>query len=208
MSYRDSHDANRSLHAVAATQGGYFTAKQAAAAGYDYPHLSYHLHAGSFERAGHGLYRIVTIPSAEQDQFIRLALWSRDRQDMPQAVVSHDTALALHDLSDVLPRRIHLTVPPSFRKAVPSGCVLHRAMLTDSDIEQRGGYGVTSPLRTILDVARESTVTDEQLGKAIQEAMDRGMVRKSKLVAAAEKGAPRASRILCHLAKRVAAHAP
>jgi hypothetical protein len=45
MVYRDSHDANRSLHAVAATQGGYFTAKQAAASGYDYPHLSYHLHA-------------------------------------------------------------------------------------------------------------------------------------------------------------------
>jgi predicted transcriptional regulator of viral defense system len=205
MAYRDSHDANRLLHAVAVTQGGYFTAKQAAASGYDYPHLSYHLHAGNFERAGHGLYRIVTIPPAEQDQFIRLALWSRDRRDVPQAVVSHDTALALHDLSDVLPRRIHLTVPPSFRKAVPSDCVLHRATIEDGDIEERGGYGVTSPLRTIIDVATESTVTDEQLGKAIQEAMERGMVRKSKL-AVAGAGAPGASRILRHLAKRVAVH--
>jgi predicted transcriptional regulator of viral defense system len=124
---------------------------------------------------------------------------------VPQAVVSHDTALALHELSDVMPRRIHLTVPPSFRKATPRGSVLHRATLADGDIEQRDGYEMTSPLRTLVDVATESSVTDEQLGKAIQEAMERGMVRKSKLAAAAA-GAPGASRILRHLAESVAVH--
>jgi predicted transcriptional regulator of viral defense system len=198
MAYRDPHESLRALHAIAAAQGGYFTAKQAAGAGYDYPHLSYHLKAGNFERADHGLYRIVTIPLAEHDQLIRLSLWSRDRQDVPQAVVSHETALALHELSDVLPRRIHLSVPLTFRKPAPEGCVLHRAVVSDADVEQREGFAVTTPLRTLLDVAAGQTVTGEQLGRAVDDALQRGLVRKSNLEAAA-KASPDTARLLRRL---------
>ena len=74
MRYRDSHESLKALYAVAVTQGGYFTARQAAAVGYDYPHLAYHLKAGNFERAAHGLYRLPTIPPAEHDDLIRLCL--------------------------------------------------------------------------------------------------------------------------------------
>ena len=45
------------LRATAQDQGGYFTAKQAKASGYDNPHLEYHLSTGAFERIGHGNYR-------------------------------------------------------------------------------------------------------------------------------------------------------
>ncbi len=38
MNYRDTHESLRALYALAAAEGGYFTAKQAAASGYDYPH--------------------------------------------------------------------------------------------------------------------------------------------------------------------------
>jgi hypothetical protein len=55
MAYRDSRKSLHALHAIAVGQGGYFTAKQAAGAGYDYPHLTYHLKAGNFESAYHGL---------------------------------------------------------------------------------------------------------------------------------------------------------
>ncbi len=198
MVYRDTQESLRALHGIATGQGGYFTAKQAAGAGYDYPHLNYHLKAGNFERADHGLYRIVTIPLAEQDQLIRLSLWSRDRQDHPQAVASHETALALHGLSDVLPRRVHLTVPRSFRKAVPAGCVLHRAATPETDVEQRDGYNITTPLRTLIDVATGDTVTGEQLARAIDDALQRGLVRRAKLESAA-KAFPEASRLLQHL---------
>jgi len=198
MVYRDTQESLRALHGIAAGQGGYFTAKQAAGAGYDYPHLNYHLKAGNFERADHGLYRIVTIPLAEQDQLIRLSLWSRDRQDHPQAVVSHETALALHELSDALPRRVHLTVPRTFRKTVPTGCVLHRAATPGTDVEQREGYNMTTPLRTLIDVAASDTVTGEQLARAIDDALQRGLVRRAKLESAA-KTFPEASRLLQHL---------
>ena len=47
MHYRDTQESLRALYAIAATQGGYFTAKQAAASGYNYTHLAYHLQAGN-----------------------------------------------------------------------------------------------------------------------------------------------------------------
>src|SRR4051794_31928525 len=108
--------ASRVLFAMAVQQGGYFTARQARDAGYDYPHLDYHVTAGNFQRVGHGLYRFPELPPHEHDDLIRLSLWSRNRADEPQAVVSHQSALVLHELSELLPATIHLTVPPSFRK--------------------------------------------------------------------------------------------
>jgi predicted transcriptional regulator of viral defense system len=199
MSYRDPHQSLRALHAIAVGQGGYFTAKQAAEAGYGYTHLTYHLKAGNFERADHGLYRIVTIPPAEHDDLIRLSLWSRNRGDVPQAVISHETALSLHQLSDVLPRRVHLSVPRTFRKEPPSHCVLHRATLSRGDAEQREGFFLTTPLRTLLDVAGAKTVTDEQLSRAVDDALERGLVRKLKLEAAV-RNTPGAARLLGPLA--------
>src|ERR1019366_2484135 len=120
-----------------------------------------------FDRIGHGLYRLPTIPPSEHDDLIRLALWSRDRQDVPQAVVSHDNALFLHQLSDVIPHRIHITVPASFRKIPPKGCKLHKAKLAPNELEQREGFAVTTPLRTLLDVANDPDISQEQVAKAI-----------------------------------------
>ena len=156
-----SRETARSLFAKALEQAGYFTAKQAREAGYDYPHLEYHVSTGNFERVEHGLYRLTSLPPGEHDDLVRLTLWSRDRRDEPQAVVSHESALVLHDLSELLPAEIHLTVPPTFRKDPPAGCVLHKARLALKDIEERTGFRVTVPLRTLLDVAA-SGVPEEQ----------------------------------------------
>jgi predicted transcriptional regulator of viral defense system len=181
---RSTREAHRRLLSRALEQGGYFTAKQAQEAGYDYPHLDYHVSCGNFVRVGHGLYRLPDLPASEHDDLIRLALWSRNRQDQPQAAVSHQSALALHDLSDLLPAATHLTVPPGFRKRAPEACVLHRAVLPPSDVEERPGFRVTTPLRTLLDVAR-GDVTQEQLERAVTDALDRGLVRRGRLESAA-----------------------
>jgi len=190
MKYRDTQESLKAIYAIAVTQGGYFTAKQAAQAGYQYPHLAYHLQAGNFERANHGLYRLPTIPPVEHDDLIQMALWSRNRDDQPQAVVSHASALFLHQLSDVLPQKLHFIVPPSFRKRPPKGCELHKATLRSGDIESREGFSVTTPLRTLVDVAKGRSVTDEQLEHAISDARKRGLVRESALRSALENALP------------------
>ena len=140
MKYRNTQAARRMLSDLASTQGGYFTAKQAAGIGYGKRHLDYHVKAGNIERAGHGLYRLPTIPLSEHDDLIRLSLWSRNRHDEPQAVASHESALGVHGLGELLPSLIHVTVPPTFRKDAPNGCTLHRARLTLDEVEQREGF--------------------------------------------------------------------
>ncbi|MBY0527143.1 MAG: type IV toxin-antitoxin system AbiEi family antitoxin domain-containing protein [Gemmataceae bacterium] len=183
---RWAKDAARTLFATALWQGGYFTAKQARQAGYGYSHLDYHVSTGNFERVDHGLYRLTAIPAGEHDDFRRLALWSRNQKDVPQAVVSHESALVLHELSELLPNAIHLTVPVTFRKPPPRGCVLHKRAVSPPDVEEREGFYVTTPLRTLLD-ASLGAVSTEQLEKAVSEAISRGLVRRGKLLEKARR---------------------
>jgi predicted transcriptional regulator of viral defense system len=110
----------------------------------------------------------------------RWSLWSRNQQGVPQAVVSHDTALTVHELSDVMPARIHLTVPAGFRKTIPPGCVLHKARLAPDDVEARDGYQVTTPLRTLLDIA-DGPLSQEHLDAAVRDALERGLIRRRQL---------------------------
>jgi predicted transcriptional regulator of viral defense system len=187
---RSAKEAARELSGLAHGQGGYFTTKQAISVGYGHRHLDYHETAGNFERVAHGLYRLPTVPLSDHDQLIRLSLWSRNQKDQPQAVVSHESALVLHELSELLPRKIHLTVPKTFRKSTPAGCVLYKAVLADDDIEVREGYRVTKALRTLIDVA-ESGVSQEQLDKSVKDAVSRGLLRRSVLAEAAQKSTAR-----------------
>ena len=184
MPYRNAQTAYRRLIAVAQRQGGYVTAKQARVAGFDYSHLAYHSGVGNLTRVGHGLYHAPEVGHSMQDQLVRLGLWSRDRADRIQAVVSHDTALELHELSDLLPRLVHLSVPRSFRKRTPRGCMLHRADVAPADTEAWEGFRVTKPLRTLLDLADEGRLAREHLERAVEDALARGLVRRSEIESA------------------------
>lgn len=177
---RDPLENARRLYQVASAQGGYFTASQALQAGYAYSQQHFHVERGNWLQIGHGLYRLHDYPPAEREDLIRWSLWSRNQRGSPQAMVSHDTALTVHELSDVMPAQVHLTVPPGFRKKTPPGCVLHKANLAPGDVEWRDGYRVTTPLRTLLDVAL-SPLSQEHLDAAVSDALERGLVRRSQL---------------------------
>ncbi len=178
--YLREHDREYKLLECANGQGGYFTAKQAFKAGYSYRLHSYHVRSGRWIRIERGIFRLQHYPSVEREDLIRWTLWSRNQRDKPQAVASHETALAIHDLSDVMPARTHLTVPPGFRKRVPGGCILHRFKLEPESIEKREGFLVTTPLQTLRDVA-EGNLSEDELLKALKDALDRGLVRLKKI---------------------------
>jgi len=177
---QDPQDNARKLYQVAAAQAGYFTAAQARQAGYAYSQQHFHVSRGNWLRIDRGLFRLRDFPPGEREDLVRWSLWSRNQKGMPQAIVSHDTALTVHALSDVMPSRVHLTVPRGFRKRVPPGCVLHVADLAPSDAQHRAGYGVTTPLRTLLDVA-DSPLSQEHLDEAVRDALERGLVRRHSL---------------------------
>ncbi|CAN5759947.1 hypothetical protein BH24DEI2_BH24DEI2_10530 [soil metagenome] len=173
-------DKERALFELADQQAGYFTSTQAGELGYSYRAQSHHKSQGNWCDEGWGIYRLRNYPQSADEELVRLSLWSRNRQGRPQAVVSHDSALQLYELTDLLPAKIHLSVPPSFRKAPSEGVVIHKARFEAGDLRQRSGYQVTSPLRTLLDVA-VSHVSPEHVEQAVYEALERGLVRRKPL---------------------------
>ena len=88
-----------------------------------YPAQRYHAQRGNWLRVDRGIYRIPEWPVGSREDLVRWSLWSRGR-----GVVSHETALSVHDLGDVDPSRCHLTVPRNFRQSDPA-VVLHRSDL-------------------------------------------------------------------------------
>jgi hypothetical protein len=85
--------------------GGYFTAKQAASLGYAGNKRAYHVQAGNWLREHRGIYRLALFPEPDRSDLILWWLWSRNRSDQPSGIYSHQTALSLHELTDVNPSR-------------------------------------------------------------------------------------------------------
>jgi predicted transcriptional regulator of viral defense system len=176
---RDRQDLRRRLAAVAATQGGYFTAAQALAVGYSYPNQKFHVDRGNWERVDRGVFRIPEWPPGDHDDLIRWSMWA-----LGQGVVSHETALAVHGIGEFDPSRVHLTVPGRFSKSDPA-VMIHRAQLDAADIEERTGFKVTTPQRSLIDVA--VTADLDQLARAIDEARNAGLVTPRRLRERAEE---------------------
>jgi hypothetical protein len=114
------------------------------------------------------------------------SLWSRNRREAAQGVYSHQTALSLHDLSDVMPAKLHMTVPRSFRRnsEIPRVLVLHFADLPESDIGVAYGVRVTRPMGTILDVLAGGEMPRATLRQALLEGLRRGLIRRSEIAEA------------------------
>ncbi len=165
----DPADLRRAVNAIAMRQAGYFTASQARKAGYSYQAQKYHVDRGSWTRVDRGLFRLPGWPAREDDGYVVWWLWSRER-----AVVSHLSALQVHKLGDISTAHVHLTVPPWFRAADPS-VVLYKASLRATDVEDRGGYRVTTVERTLLDVAG-AEISQEQFNVPVSEALERELI--------------------------------
>lgn len=177
----NQRERKRELFELAVHQQGFFTAGQAEKAGYSKRLRHHHKTQGNWEEHGWGLYRLAYFPHSQDEELVKLTLWSRNKLGQPQAAVSHDTALRLFELSDVLPDKYHLTVPPGFRKKVPNDVILHHARLESQDIQLREGFSVTTPLRTLLDVANNNLAL-EQFGLAVEQALEQGLVRCETLI--------------------------
>lgn len=170
-------DWNR-LFETAGGQQGYFTTRQAANAGYSSQLLLKHIRAGRIARAQRGIYRLIHFPVGEHEELVTAWLWSEQA-----GVISHQTALALHGLSDVLPAHLHLTLPSAWRRRrfrVPTGVILHHADVLPEDRSWFGAVPTTSPQRTLNDCAQEG-LSPELLQQASQQALRRGLASKAQL---------------------------
>lgn len=182
----DRRDLRRRLFALAADQSGYFTAAQAKQVGYSYPAQAHHVGAGNWIRVDRGIFRLVEWVPRPHDELARWYLWSKER-----GAVSHETALAVHDIGEFESPRIHLTVPAGFRMN-DDALVLHRADLADDDVEFRPGFRVTTVVRSLIDVA-SAHADEDQLARAVDEALARGAITRRQLRARSEAVDPLAA---------------
>jgi len=179
------HSAEKSalerLFEVAESQAGYFTAKQAASAGVSRQLLSHHARdRGSVIRERRGLYRLRNFPSSRHEQLV--AAWLQTGLPI-DAVVSHESAAELHDLTDLMPAKVHMTA--SLRhtgRRTPSGLKLH--FTTDGvpadERTERIGIPVTTVERTVVDLLASHGVT-EQTELAVAQALERGLTSEERL---------------------------
>lgn len=178
--------AQRQLYETASAQAGYFTASQAIEAGYADANHPLYVRNGDWVREHRGIYRLSQFPqTTDRPELMMWYLWSRDRSGNPQGVYSHQTALDLYEVSDLMPAKLHITVPKTFRKsqATPSVLVLHRADLDDSEISNRFFVPVTTARRTFEDLLAEQKVSIEILVPAFAESVHRGLINKRDVVA-------------------------
>ena len=171
------------LYQIAEAQAGYFTTAQAQALGIARAQLSRYVAAGQQERCQQGIYRLTPFPRMpHEDLFIA---WLAAG---PAAVISHDSALALYELSDALPARIHITVPRNASHRRP-GYRVHTNRITPAEITHYGALRVTTVPRTITDIASDN-LADDLVIQAAQEAVARGLASPEQLLTAAAQRGP------------------
>lgn len=157
----------------AVEQHGYVTTRDARELGIDPTQLRLMAARGRLERVARGVYRVPVLPRTEHDELAEAVAWTLGR-----GIVSHESALVLHGLSDVNPSRIQLTVPRENHPRGAGGHLyrLHRRDLPVTDVTERDDLPVTTVARTIRDCLGAGT-DSEQLRRALDQATAEGLTR-------------------------------
>jgi predicted transcriptional regulator of viral defense system len=137
---------------IAGDQHGYITARQATEAGIAPVELRKLSQRGRLDHPAHGVYRVASLPRSPGDELMEATLWANGR-----GVISHESALALWDLADVNPGRIHVTVPPPYRPRKQGGDQyrIWTRPIGANDIDYVDGIPTVTPERAIIDAARQ-----------------------------------------------------
>lgn len=184
------------LFELAAGQAGYFTAAQARELGYSARSLVHHVAAGHVERMSRGFYRLVGVPAGPYEDIVAAWLKLVPRH----AVVSHETALALYDLAPSRSHETHLTLPREFRPRTPQSSpavALHTTTvpLRRDEVTNRFGVQLTSPARTIADIA-DIGADPSVVIEATERAIASGLVSPNELLAAVKRRSGRVRQLV------------
>lgn len=172
------------LWELALDQYGYVTTADAAELGIPPVELRKLARRGKLDNVARGLYRFPDAPTSARDAFMEAVLWVG-----PDAALSHDAVLALHDLASANPRTLRVVTPHRVRKTHPRPDVtIIHDKVPASDLTVYFRIPSTTVARALLD-CRERIRTDRLL-KASDEAVRQGLLlqREHKEVVKALRG--------------------
>ncbi|HEY3529645.1 MAG TPA: type IV toxin-antitoxin system AbiEi family antitoxin domain-containing protein [Nocardioides sp.] len=155
------------LWEMAAAQHGFVTAQQATEAGIGKHATQMLVHRGTLHRVAHGVYRFPQYPVGEHDNLMLAVLWTR----VPEAALSHETALDAYGISAVNPNRIHVTVGKQrrFRRAGCDDYVVHYEDLAPEGIGWWQEIPTVTPATAIAQCLTYGTPT-----YLLRQAIERG----------------------------------
>jgi very-short-patch-repair endonuclease len=119
-----------------------------------------------------GVYLVGAVPPPHASETAALLALGRD------AVLSHTSAARVWNLIPSPPNPVHVTIPPH-RTAVRDNVEIHRSDLDRQDIRRRHRLALTSPPRTILDLA--ASYEDADLEHLVAEARYRKLAFEREL---------------------------
>jgi predicted transcriptional regulator of viral defense system len=136
------------IHSLAQDQHGFVRTADLREHGLDPRRLNDYWRRGLADRLGYGVYRIKLVPPSPWDEFMQATLWPDGR-----GVLSHETALDLHELCDVNPSHIDITVPRQYRthRRAPGTYRLHDRDLSPEDVQYIEAVPIVTPARAIAD---------------------------------------------------------
>jgi predicted transcriptional regulator of viral defense system len=174
----------RAIADLAARQRGVLTRRQLVAAGLSEHAIDHRLRSGRLHALYRGIYLLghaAPVPGARELGAV-LACG-------PDSVVSHRTAAGLWKLLPHVPGEVEVTVGGR-RCESKRGIRVHRvAHLDPRDVRKLGGIPITTPARTILDLA--ATAASRELEQALAEAHARRLVRRTDLASLLVRIGPR-----------------
>jgi predicted transcriptional regulator of viral defense system len=154
---------------------GYVTVREAIDLGIDRLTVDKLAQRGALDHAARGVYRFPQFPPTEYDPYMLALKWT----GVPEACLSHDTALAAYEVCDINPDRIHITVPAGKRLRRRGGemYVVHYENLIREDVTWWEQIP-TATLETAIGQCIDTGVPTYLLRQAITTAAGRGRIRK------------------------------
>lgn len=174
---RSSRAAVLHAEALAASQAGVISFRQAVGLGMTPSAIERRLRSGDWDRIYEGVFRIHWTPQT-WEQGVRAALLRFGSK----AVVSHRAAGFLLGLDGVA-QIVELTVAGHYRSH--AGVIVHQVRELPPDLWDANGLPITSPTRTLIDLA--SVLREESLELALESALRVGLVSTQKVEQAVEK---------------------
>ncbi|MFE7741885.1 hypothetical protein [Nocardia sp. NPDC057455] len=176
----------RVLRRWAGRHAGFFTTRQVLRTGCG-SRVRAGLGDGSVTRAGIGVLRLAEWPEGPLDEYAMWAAWFDGA-----AVVSHQSAAELHGFGSLCPRFLHLSVRAGRPPVTPRLAVVRRS-LAGADVESAGPFLVTTPVRTVLDLA-EGDIGQAALNEVVADAVAIDRCAGREITDAGARLSPRAAR--------------
>ena len=151
-----------SIWALARQQHGVITRRQLLARGYTPEAIDHRRETGRLHCLHRGVYAVGRFDLGRHGKWMAAVLSCGD-----DALLSHSSAAAIWKIGRES-RRVEVSVPASRSARRPGIAVHRRARMLPGDLSTRDGIPVTSPIRTLVDMA--TRLTTKQLEAAVNDA--------------------------------------